>query len=95
MTIDRIILSRAIAKWGAALQTDLLQEECIELALAIQKYKRPGGDSSQKFADLIDEIADVRIMIEQAYLLFDRDLINERVQYKLERLEKRLNNDIF
>jgi len=95
MEIDKTIINKALETWGPDAQTDLIQEECIELALAIQKYRRRNGDKRQQFLDLIDEIADVRIMIDQAFIIFPEELINERIQIKLERLSNRLDKHIF
>ena len=67
----------------------MIQEECLELALAIQKLKR-GGYSNEGYTDVYDEIADVKIMMAQAELLFDVDIINERVEFKMNRLKQRI-----
>lgn len=89
--IDDTILQKAIDTWGFEAQCEMIIEECIELALAMQKLKRIRGDKDQKFKNVIDEIADVKIMIRQAERLFPIDLINERVIFKMNRLEERLN----
>ncbi len=80
----------AINKFGREVQIDMIIEECIELALALQKLKRERGSSVEKFAAVIDEIADVRIMIEQAQILFPADKIKDRIIFKMARLEKRI-----
>ena len=42
--------------------------------------------------EIIDEIADVKIMLEQMILLYDiADEVDIRTQYKIDRLDKRLN----
>lgn len=89
--IDDAILKKAIEKWGFEAQCEMIIEECIELALAMQKLKRVRGDKDQKFKNVIDEIADVKIMIRQAERMFPSNLINERVIFKMNRLEERLN----
>jgi len=92
--MDKEILKQAIEKWGADNQIDMIQEECIELALAIQKYKRVKlGASKPIYNNVIDEIADVKIMIAQAELIFDSEAINDRVKFKMDRLEKRIKNN--
>ena len=41
--------------------------------------------------DLADEIADVLITMEQLQLIFDlRDLVDDRIAYKIQRLQKDL-----
>jgi len=89
--IDDTILRKAIEKWGFEAQCEMIIEECIELALAMQKLKRIRGDKDQKYKNVIDEIADVKIMIRQAEKMFPIDEINKRVIFKMNRLEERLN----
>lgn len=86
------LFRKALDKWGADAQIEMLKEECIDLALALQKLKR-SGDYDQKVAAIIDEIADVTIMLAQVDLLFDMDAINERIEFKLYRLDKRVNDE--
>lgn len=92
MKIDKKTLNKAIVKWGADAQLEIIIEECIELALALQKFKRHGGDREQKVLSVIDEIADVRIMIEQAIILFGEpsNKIQERIDFKMNRLKQRI-----
>ena len=88
--IDESILDRAIDVWGVDAQCEMIIEECIELALALQKMKRTRGDREDKLNAVIDEIADVRIMITQAQRIFNSDDINDRVDFKMNRLSERL-----
>lgn len=92
--IDDSILEKAIEKWGFDSQCEMIIEECLELALALQKMKRIRGDKEQKYRNTIDEIADVKIMIRQAEKLFDSKFINERVDFKMNRLKERLNEEV-
>ena len=88
--IDDEILFQAIETWGADAQREMIIEECLELALALQKMKRIRGDRAEKFNNVIDEIADVKIMIRQAEHIFNPRLVNERVDFKMKRLQERL-----
>lgn len=88
--IDDSILLEAIKKWGVDAQLELIEEECLELALALQKLKRKRGDPKEKIRNVIDEIADVKIMIRQAEKLFDPPAVEERVKFKMDRLAARL-----
>lgn len=92
--IDKEILHKAIDAWGANAQIELIEEECLELALALQKLKRKRGSEIEKYNSIIDEIADVKIMIEQAQIIFSQDEINKRVDYKMNRLRERLIEDL-
>ena len=88
--IDKNTLQAAINRWGVASQLEMIEEECLELALALQKLKRLRGNKEEKMKAVIDEIADVKIMIQQAELLFNKALINARVDYKMNRLRERI-----
>lgn len=92
--IDNNLLNKAIEMWGNDAQLEMIIEECIELALAIQRLKRKKGDSEQKIADVIDEIADVKIMVRQGELIFGSEAVNERVDFKMKRLVKKLSETI-
>ena len=91
------ICMRAVEKWGLDSQLGMIQEEAQELGLAMHKLRhRAGGrqdDIDEKEADVIDELADMHIMLMQAKLIFDDDKIQERINFKLNRLKQRLNND--
>lgn len=94
--IKKDILKRAIQLWGAEAQKEMIIEECLELAVALQKNKRSDiakGSEDRKKEQIFkieDEIADVKIMIAQAEMIFDRNNINQRIRYKMNRLEKRV-----
>ena len=90
MKIDETILQQAIDTWGINAQCEMIEEECMELALALQKFKRTRGNKEDKYANIIDEIADVTIMILQAQRIFDADMIQERIDFKMNRLKVRL-----
>jgi len=90
IVIDETILQKAIDTWGMEAQIEMVKEECLELAIALQKLNRTRGDLEEKEKNIVDEIADVTIMIKQAHRIFSIDKINERIEYKMKRLEKRL-----
>lgn len=94
--IDDEILFRAIDKWGNDAQCEMIIEECLELALSLQKEKRKrGGTDEEKIKAIVDEIADVKIMIRQAEHIFPASMINERVDFKMKRLQQRLDEGIY
>jgi NTP pyrophosphatase (non-canonical NTP hydrolase) len=94
MIIDEAILQNAIDAWGIDAQCEMIEEECMELALALQKFKRVRGSKQDKYENIIDEIADVTIMITQAHKIFDADLIQSRIDFKMNRLKDRLVEQI-
>ena len=83
------ILEKAIEKYGEK-QLDQAQEELAELIVAINKHKRNANKLT--IANVIEEIADVRIMLKQVMMLLNIEefqIKNEEL-YKLNRLKKRL-----
>ena len=87
------IYKQAIEKWGVDSQVDMLQEECIELALAIRKFRRE--PSAERFKDVCEELADVTIMTEQMKEIpniFNSSMVFK--EQKLKRLQKRITNNI-
>ena len=55
------IYKKAIGKYGVAAQLDMVIEEMSELTKEICKIKRGKGN----YMNLVEEIADVEIMLEQ------------------------------
>ena len=86
--------------YGMESQIDIMQEECAELVQAVSKYKR-GKDND--FSHLIEEMADVSIMIEQVLYLLDKrmdieglsvyDVYFEFFDKKLDRQIKRIEEE--
>ena len=75
--------------YGIDSQLLMAIEEMSELTKEICKYNR-GNDNREK---LIDEIADVKIMIEQIEYLFKLSKeVNLRVDYKLQRQLRRIED---
>lgn len=85
------ILEKAIEKYGEK-QLDQAQEELAELIVAISKYKR--NENKFTISNVIEEIADVRIMLKQVMMLLDIEEFEVKSEeiYKLNRLKKRLLN---
>jgi hypothetical protein len=91
------IYQLAIDTWGDRAQLEMAQEEATELALGIRKFIRNGDEKS--FKNMVEEIADVEIMIEQISMMnnsvYFRYLVEQQKDFKLDRLEKRLENKSF
>lgn len=84
------IYKRAIETYGKDAQLKMAIEEMAELTQAICKSFR----CNDNIENIIEEIADVEIMLAQIKLIFE---INENVMCikqveKIRRLEERLNN---
>lgn len=91
------ILKKAISTYGTDSQQDMVIEEALELALSILKHRRAIKENcSEEFIKLkrdniVEESADTRIMLEQVNMMFDcKDEVNQQIEYKINRLEKRL-----
>lgn len=89
------LLERVITANGMNNQLDVAIEELSELIQAICKIKRRDSISNESFAvkgNLAEEMADVEIILAELKLLFDNEGdVKEWKNYKLDRLEKRLN----
>jgi len=83
---DRVY-QKAIDLWGTDAQIDMIEEECIELLLAIKRFKRGRGG----IENIMEEVADVSIMGEQAEVIFDYS-IKDFKNAKFNRLEKRIES---
>lgn len=67
------ILTAAIVKYGTIAQMEMAIEEMSELTKAICKYKRAlgaGNVTPDIEANIIEEMADVQIMLDQMKLIF-------------------------
>lgn len=82
------ILKEAVYRYGVTQQLDMTIEECGELITALSHHKR--GRASKK--EVVTEIADVQIMLDQLKLIFDKEEIDKEIEYKLNRLKKRLES---
>lgn len=90
----RRILSMAIATYGTDMQIIVAIEEMSELIKAITKYIRAdiaSDDIYEIVADAREEMADVRIMLDQLVIIFGDT--TEEENFKLKRLRQRINDD--
>lgn len=72
------LYKKAIKHWGEELQVGMLMEEVSEMLIAVNKLRR--NKCLGTIADLEDEIADVRIMIDQIIVLFNLNEMTIKVQ---------------
>lgn len=85
------ILKKAIDLNGKKNQLGVVQEECAELVQAISKFFRNKAGSREM---VIEEAADVKIMLRQIELIFDCEAeIGREVERKLARLDSRLDQN--
>lgn len=93
---DERIMQQAIETYGVQAQCDVAVEEMAELTKAIMKIRRVADDYGKTQAareNLLEEIADVDIMIDQLKIMCGPKQVEEYRKKKLERLERRLNDD--
>ena len=84
----KAIYEAAIAKYGESKQLVKAMEELAELQQSICRVFCDRGNED----NIIEEIADVEIMLEQVKMIFDipEEIIETVKMQKVERLEKRL-----
>ncbi|MCL2873926.1 MAG: hypothetical protein FWE29_03230 [Defluviitaleaceae bacterium] len=88
------IMQTALDQWGLNAQVGQTVEECAELIVALQKYinrtPQPG-----MIENILDEIADVEMMLAQMRLVLDigDDALRKRIEYKFQRLNQYLSRD--
>jgi NTP pyrophosphatase (non-canonical NTP hydrolase) len=88
MDSRRKIYEDALIRYGRNNQLVVAIEELSELQKEICKYFRHEG----KHQDLIEEVADVSIMLEQIIYIFDIDEdVKKVMQEKVQRLKGRIN----
>jgi len=85
-----LIYAEAVKKWGHNMQIDMLVEECAELIAAVNRLKRKRTD----LLPLLEEIADVEIMLGQMRCIFDPELIETVKRKKLTRLAERTGQHV-
>jgi NTP pyrophosphatase (non-canonical NTP hydrolase) len=81
------IYQEAVKKWGREAQMNMLIEECGELIVAIQKFKRGRGA-----INLLEECADVQIMLNQIPYMFPDCVgyLKNQQKYKIKRLRRKI-----
>ena len=81
------VMQDALDKWGVEGQVGQTVEECAELIVALQKYinREP---SPGAIDDIVDEIADVEMMLAQMRLVLDigDTELRKRIEYKFAKL---------
>ena len=97
--MDKKTLRSFVKHYGYIKQMEVAVEECSELIKAIMKYMRndahmsPKNISTGHITAIIEEIADVEIMLEQLKIIFDcEDEVEDEVTYKITRQVERMIN---
>lgn len=80
----------AVDFYGDEQQLAQTQEEAAELIAAISHYRR---EREGAMAELIEEVADMKIMLRQMMHILDAEEVNKAVSMKIGRLEEQLKKD--
>lgn len=86
----RDILEKAIDHYGPNHQITKAMEELAELLASLAKHQNQSG----MMLNVIEEIADVKIMIGQLEIIFGQDLVKNKMDFKLMRLNKNIDSEI-
>jgi NTP pyrophosphatase (non-canonical NTP hydrolase) len=81
-----LIYRATLARWGEEAQYDQAVEECAELIAALKHYKRQRIGAPQ----LIEELADVTLMIGQLTWMFGPEQVDQAIAAKLAKLQQLL-----
>ena len=89
------VLKAAISTYGKEAQVDMAIEEMSELTKALLKYRRSKNTTGIEYgklrSNIIEEAADVLIMVVQILIMYDKDgECQAEVDYKVNRLYERL-----
>ncbi len=84
------IYERALEKWGTDAQVTQTMGECGELVAALNRFFFQGRAKRGGLSDVINEMADVKIMIRQMELLVGKERVRSRVVDKLRIIEGKL-----
>jgi len=89
---DRQVLKDAVSMWGRDAQAMMLVEETGELLHALARSYRCHSDeeATQRKAGLIEEIADVQVLLDQFKLILGESAVQEQYEKKLARLRGKL-----
>lgn len=84
-----LVYDKALHQYGEAIQMAVALEELSECQKEICKFLRGYGNAG----NLAEEIADATIMLEQMRYIFGlNDLVCEKMDEKIKRLDGRLKN---
>lgn len=84
-------LNAIVEKYGTDKQEDMAIEECSELIKAILKFRRSNTKNEDLREAVIDEIADVSIMVAQLQIIFNCVAeVEDRIDFKINRQMERI-----
>lgn len=88
--LRKLVYKRAIEKYGQDMQLVIAMEELAELQKEVSKVIRGKWD----FGHLLEELADVRIMVEQIEMMFNLGpAVVDEMCRKMNRLVQRMDKE--
>ena len=86
-------MQTALEKWGLDAQCDQMVEECAELIVVLQKYIKRSPKTAT-IEEVIDEIADVEMMLAQMRIALgiDDQALRKQTQRKFEVMQKYMDS---
>lgn len=88
---EKLIYKRAIDLYGPVFQIHMCSEEMSELNKELMKSLR-NGLVDDNTTSIVDELADVLVMVEQMMMLYDvEQAVLDRKRFKLSRLITRMD----
>jgi NTP pyrophosphatase (non-canonical NTP hydrolase) len=88
--MDSRIILKALDHFGDKSQISKAIEEMAELTTELARQQNSKGMS----INIIEEIADVAIMLEQLKYIFGEPLVSVHIERKLKRLEGRIDSSL-
>lgn len=93
--LKNIVILKAVETYGKKSQVDMAVEEMSELIKALMKSRRNDVEVQENLHNIVEEIADVEIMLEQLKLIFNCfGLVEREKEYKINRLAERLESEV-
>jgi NTP pyrophosphatase (non-canonical NTP hydrolase) len=83
------VFCATLEKWGVEAQYDQAVEECAELITALKHFKRNRVGEER----IIEELADVALMVGQLSYMFGSDRVDRAIQAKIVKLRHLLDQD--
>lgn len=86
-----LVIIKAVDTYGKNSQINMAVEEMSELIKALMKSRRSDADKQEVWQNIVEEIADVEIMLEQLKLIFNCfSLVETEKEFKINRLAERI-----
>lgn len=86
--MDRETFEQAVETWGVDAQAEMAEEEAAEFIVASKHWARGKAEPME----VVDEVADLRIMTEQLTEYLGRERVEAHVEEKMDCLRERLRD---